>query len=197
MNKITRVRIVFLGYNTKKTKLINFLKKKNYPVTPLGQKKLKSTHLIKDALIISFGYRNIIPKKILKEITRPPINLHISYLPFNKGSHPNFWSFVDKTPKGVSIHEIDKGIDTGKIIFQKKIYFKDFQNLTFKKTYSKLINEIEKFFIKNHKKLINNNYKIRSTRKKGTYHNKSDLPKNLKSWNIKIGDYLKSNKKKI
>lgn len=197
MNKLAKVRIVFLGYNARKTKLIHFLKKKNYPVTPLGQEKLRSNYLKKDVQIISFGYKNIISKKILEKIKRPPINLHISYLPFNKGSHPNFWSFVDKTPKGVTIHEIDKGIDTGKIIFQKKIYFKDFQNLTFKKTYLKLINEIEKLFIKNYKKLINNNYKIKLTRKKGTYHNKSDLPKNLKSWNTKIGDYLNLNKKKI
>jgi|TARA_B110000008_G_C16753665_1_gene477726 methionyl-tRNA formyltransferase len=197
MNKLAKVKIVFLGYNIRKTKLINFLKKKSYPVTPLGQKKLSSIYLEKDIQIISFGYKNIISKKILEKIKRPPINLHISYLPFNKGSHPNFWSFVDKTPKGVTIHEIDKGIDTGKIIFQKKIYFKDFQNLTFKKTHLKLINEIEKLFIKNYKKLINNKYKTKLTRKKGTYHNKSDLPEGLKSWNTKIGDYLNLNKKKF
>ena len=197
MNKLAKVKIVFLGYNTRKTKLINFLKKKKYPVNHLGQNKLSSSYLKKDIQIISFGYKKIISKKILEKIKRPPINLHISYLPFNKGSHPNFWSFVDKTPKGVTIHEIDKGIDTGKIIFQKKIYFKDFQNLTFKKTYLKLINEIEKLFIKNYKNLINNKYKVKLKRKKGTYHNKSDLPKDLKSWNTKIGDYLNLNKKKF
>lgn len=45
----------------------------------------------------------------------------MSYLPYNKGTHPNYWSFIENTPKGVMIHEIDKGIDTGNIIVQKKI----------------------------------------------------------------------------
>ena len=78
MNKLAKVRIVFLGYNARKTKLIHFLKKKNYPVTPLGQEKLRSNYLKKDVQIISFGYKNIISKKILEKIKRPPINLHIS-----------------------------------------------------------------------------------------------------------------------
>ena len=47
----------------------------------------------------------------------------MSYLPFNRGAHPNFWSFVDNTPSGVSIVEIDKGIDTGPVIYKKKIKF--------------------------------------------------------------------------
>jgi len=45
-------------------------------------------------------------------------------LPYNKGSHPNFWSFIENSPKGVSIHEIDEGIDTGKLIASKKLLLK-------------------------------------------------------------------------
>jgi methionyl-tRNA formyltransferase len=45
----------------------------------------------------------------------------LSYLPFNRGAHPNFWSFIEKTQAGVSIHKINKGIDTGNIILRKKI----------------------------------------------------------------------------
>ena len=41
----------------------------------------------------------------------------MSFLPYNRGSHPNFWSFVENTPKGVSIHEVSNGIDDGDIIF--------------------------------------------------------------------------------
>ena len=74
-------------------------------------------------LFISFGYRHIITEKIIKKIKGPLINLHLSYLPYNRGAHPNFWSFVDNTPSGVSIVEIDKGIDTGPVIYKKKIKF--------------------------------------------------------------------------
>jgi len=34
---------------------------------------------------------------------------------------PNVWSFIEKTPKGVSIHYLDAGIDTGDIIAQKLV----------------------------------------------------------------------------
>ena len=65
-----------------------------------GQKKITSNTLINNFdLIISYGYNKIINERYLKKLIRPPINLHISYLPYNRGSHPNFWSFVDKTPQ--------------------------------------------------------------------------------------------------
>ena len=47
--------------------------------------------------------------------------MHISLLPWNRGYHPNIWSFLEDTPKGVTIHYINEGIDTGDIIVQKEI----------------------------------------------------------------------------
>ena len=44
------------------------------------------------------------------------INLHISILPWNKGADPNFWSWFDETPKGVSAHLITDDIDAGPVI---------------------------------------------------------------------------------
>ena len=61
-------------------------------------------------------------KKLYQNIKKI-INLHISYLPYNKGAHPNFWSFADNTPSGVTIHEVNENLDSGNIIFQKKIEF--------------------------------------------------------------------------
>jgi methionyl-tRNA formyltransferase len=49
------------------------------------------------------------------------LNFHPSYLPYGKGKDPNFWAIRDGSPYGVSLHFIDKGIDTGDIVFQKKI----------------------------------------------------------------------------
>ena len=71
-------------------------------------------------LIVSFGYRHILRSDFINKCGCPIANLHISYLPFNRGAHPNFWSFYDDTPSGVSIYLIDEGIDTGPILFQKK-----------------------------------------------------------------------------
>ena len=76
---------------------------------------------------------NILLKKIINEFKDNIINLHIGYLPFNKGYYPNLWSHLEGTPCGVSIHKIDKGIDTGEILIQKTFF--DKQKLTFKNSY--------------------------------------------------------------
>lgn len=61
---------------------------------------------------------------ILRELPRlniTIINTHPSYLPFNRGKYPYYWSIVDGTPFGVTIHKIDAGIDTGAILWRKEI----------------------------------------------------------------------------
>ena len=185
-------KILFLGYRKNKTKIISFLRKKNFIVIEHGQKNLfiRDTNGIEH--IVSFGYRKIIKKNVLKNLKNPAINLHISYLPYNRGSHPNFWSFVENTPSGISIHEIDPGVDTGGIIYRKKIKFPLNKNLTFKKTHSILLIEIEKLFFKKYKILFNFKYKTKFSKEPGSFHNKRDLPKKFKNWNVSIKDYLKS-----
>ena len=192
MLKQNKKKIIFLGYSSKKTKLIKFLRHKKNIVKVFGNKLINKKSIENADLIIAFGYRKIIKNNLLKFSKRPILNLHISYLPYNRGSHPNFWSFIENTPKGVTIHEIDKRIDMGFIVFRKKIVFKKKNNLTFKKTYNTLIKEIEKLFIKNYNKIISGNYSKKKINSKGTFHRSSELPKNIKNWNIKIFDYLKN-----
>ena len=48
------------------------------------------------------------------------VNLHIAYLPYNRGADPNLWSVLEDTPAGVSIHYVDEGVDTGDIIAQRR-----------------------------------------------------------------------------
>ena len=64
--------------------------------------------------------------KIIKEpiLSIPKIgilNFHPSLLPYNRGKNYNFWSIVEESPFGVSIHFVNKAIDGGDIIFQHKI----------------------------------------------------------------------------
>ena len=95
--------------------------------------------------IVSFGYRHIIKWDVLAAIQDKAVNLHISYLPFNRGSHPNLWSHVEGTPSGVTIHKIDKGIDTGNILFQKEVFIDKSVN-SFSSSYQLLTQEIERLF---------------------------------------------------
>ena len=192
-----KIKCLFLGYTRKRTKLIKLLETKGCEVKNLSR-KINISDIKRFNLIISFGYKYIIPEKILKKLKRPAINLHMSYLPYNRGANPNFWSFIDNTPAGVSIIEIDKGIDTGPIIFQKKIKFnlKKNKNLTFRKTYSKLFKEIEKLFSSKVDKIISKEYLNKKQDSIGTIHYKKDLPKEIKNFNKKIINFKnKFNKK--
>ena len=71
--------------------------------------------------IVSFGNRSIVKDPMLSQNKDRIINIHIGFLPWNRGADPNFWSWFDDTPKGVTIHQIDEGIDTGGILVQEEI----------------------------------------------------------------------------
>ena len=51
------------------------------------------------------------------------VNTHPSLLPYNRGKHYNFWAIVEGAPFGVTIHKVDKGIDTGAVIAQLPIKY--------------------------------------------------------------------------
>jgi len=66
---------------------------------------------------VLFGY--ILPPPFIDLFPDGVINLHPSYLPYNRGAYPNVWSILEGTPAGVTIHYIDAGVDTGDIISQR------------------------------------------------------------------------------
>jgi methionyl-tRNA formyltransferase len=68
---------------------------------------------------VLFGY--ILREPILSAFPRGCINLHPALLPFNRGAYPNVWSIVEKTPAGVTLHYLDKDVDTGDIIAQEEV----------------------------------------------------------------------------
>ena len=135
--------------------------------------------------IISYGYRHIINQQIIDASKNPIINLHISYLPFNRGAHPNYWSFKENTPKGVTMHFIDKGIDTGPVLIQKTYTFSKTDTLT--TSYLKLKSEIEKLFYASFDKIITHEIMATPQIGQGTFHKKSDLPDGI-DWNTNINN---------
>lgn len=72
------------------------------------------------------------------------INFHPGYLPYNRGMNPNVWPIVENTPAGVTIHYIDKGIDTGDIIARKKVKVEPWD--TADSVYEKTLVDIVKLF---------------------------------------------------
>tara|TARA_B100001939_G_scaffold347726_1_gene370317 strand:+ start:2859 stop:3896 length:1038 start_codon:yes stop_codon:yes gene_type:complete len=183
LNKVEK--ILFLGYSPDETKLVHFLKDCGFEVV-CKNSKLENDGLAGFDYIISYGYRHIITESQLLSAKQIPINLHISYLPYNRGAHPNFWAYYDETPHGVTIHRIDKGIDTGSILLQKKINLK--KDLSFRASYHQLRFEIEKLFIENIDNLIYSTLKPFKNTFEGTFHLVKDLPKNV-DWDLNIQQF--------
>ena len=121
-------------------------------------------------LFISYGYRHIIKKEMLNRMNRPPINLHISLLPWNRGADPNLWSWIDNTPKGVTIHLMDSELDKGEIIAQRQIEMDT--TYTLATSYERLCKEMERLFKENWLSIRFNNFKTFPTM--GSYHASKD-----------------------
>jgi len=144
------MKILFLGYEN--SSLIKHIQKTDEVISTSKYINLSEIKEYKPDFIISYGYKYIIKDEVLRFYPNRVINLHISLLPWNRGYYPNFWSFYENTPKGVTIHLIDEGIDTGAILFQKEIMFTNKED-TLERTYNRLRREIEKLFIKNWKSI--------------------------------------------
>jgi len=147
------------------------------------KEKIDENTLINYDWIISFGYRHILSKQIVSVMKNKIINLHISYLPYNRGADPNYWSFKENTPKGVSIHFIDEGIDTGSILVQRLCTFSEEDTL--KSSYNKLIKYIKELFYENFDKITEGLIIPKPQLGKGTFHKKTDLKETI-NYNIKI-----------
>src|SRR6185295_18584444 len=94
--------------------------------------------------LVSYGYRHVLSRDVVARFAGRAINLHISLLPWNRGADPNLWSFLEDTPKGVTIHCIDVGIDTGDILAQREVA--PLPTDTLRTSYERLEAEIEHLF---------------------------------------------------
>lgn len=72
--------------------------------------------------IISDRARYIIDESVINFMKCKIINLHPSFLPWCKGYHPILAGLIKNQCLGVTLHLINKGIDTGDILIQEPIY---------------------------------------------------------------------------
>ena len=98
--------------------------------------KLKSFNA--DLFIVA-AYGKIIPENILNIPKLMPINVHASLLPKYRGAAPIQHAIINgETVTGITIMKMDKGMDTGEIILQKKCDIT--QDDTYESLYNKLAN---------------------------------------------------------
>ena len=71
--------------------------------------------------IISVHFPYIVSREILLVPKYGVVNLHPAYLPYNRGWHTPTWAIIEDTPIGATLHFMDEGVDTGDIIYQRKM----------------------------------------------------------------------------
>ncbi len=137
------------------------------------------------AVIVSFGYRHLIPWKILETATGLILNIHISLLPHNRGAHPLFWACMENSPTGVSIHHMDQGIDTGDIYSQERVAI-DKENGTFREAHSVLIAAASDLFSQSIREILDG--KTGKTPQAFTYpaRRTQDLPTQFSGWDALV-----------
>jgi len=123
--------------------------------------------------VVSYRYRHIIRRDVVDHIKDRIINLHISLLPWNRGADPNLWSFLEDTPKGVTIHYIDEQVDTGDIISQKEVFFDDEVN-TLATTYQQLNEKIVDLFRQQWPTIMRGEARRQKQPVGGSFHKASD-----------------------
>lgn len=129
-----------------------------------------------DLLICAFwGY--ILKNEVISIPKLGAINIHPGYLPHNRGLNPNVWPIIENTAAGVTIHFVDKGIDTGDIINRTKIKVlpTDTAEILYNKTLVESVNLFKKTWPKIKSGKINRIPQGRLG--KSTYHNSVDIKK--------------------
>lgn len=71
-------------------------------------------------LLVSMSFNQILRKDILNVAPQGFINCHAGALPFYRGRNILNWALINgETEFGITVHDVDEGIDTGDIIVQR------------------------------------------------------------------------------
>ncbi len=73
--------------------------------------------------LIIVNATRIISSKVLQAFPVPFINTHAGITPLYRGVHGGYWALAQDDPAncGVTVHLVDAGVDTGELLYQKRI----------------------------------------------------------------------------
>ncbi|MBO4309751.1 MAG: hypothetical protein J5856_01655 [Lachnospiraceae bacterium] len=187
------MKILGLYNNECALPLFDYLESKGHEVVRVSE-KITADYCRANCfdLAVSYTYKYILSAEILDVLNNNAVNLHNSYLPFNRGASPNLWSLADATVRGVTLHYMDADLDKGFIIAQRIVAEGDGETL--KSSYDNLDKNAKELFIE-----AFSYYEFWNDMKKkaigaGTYHSVSDtkvLTDVIDSYSMTIDDFLK------
>jgi len=139
-----------------------------------GEEKIKLLRSLELDYILLAWWPHIIKQPIITIPQKGVLNFHPSYLPYNRGKHYNFWTILEDTPFGVTIHFVNEKIDSGDIVFQKRIA-KNWED-TGKSLYRKAATAMVELFIESYPLLIANQFsRIPQNLTEGSFHYAKEL----------------------
>lgn len=167
--------MILLLSNNDNVKLLKDKLDKDYEVV-LYHDKVTPEYIkeLNPEIVISYNYSHIVKEDVIDLMGDKIINMHCSLLPWNKGASPNLWSFIDDTPKGVTIHVLEKGLDTGRLLLQEEVTF-DEETETLASSYNKLQETIVDLLVSNLEDILDGNIVPTEQKGEGSYHRTSDL----------------------
>lgn len=81
-------------------------------------------------LLCLAGFMKILSSNFIKKFSKPILNIHPSLLPKYKGLNTHLRAIKNKDKfTGVTIHKVNEKLDSGKIIFQKKVRISKIDNI--------------------------------------------------------------------
>lgn len=144
-------------------------------------------------LTISYTYRYIIPDDILQALGYNAVNLHNSFLPWNRGADPNLWSIAENSPRGVTLHYMTGGLDKGDIIAQSIVPLEPEDTL--RSSYDRLDAAAKKLFVKAIAYYPLWREMVKRPVGKGSYHSLKDgvaLRGLIESYDMRAQDFKKA-----
>lgn len=166
--------VLLLSNNANSLPLLEWLEKRVKVLFYSGKLNAEMLQRIHPSLVISYNYRYIVNRDVIEAVQGRIINLHTSLLPWNRGSSPNLWSFIEDSPKGVTIHMLDEGLDTGDILLQKELIF-DEERDTLRSSYEKLNQEIVELLQDNWSYIYGGDWRPNKQSYGGSKHTMKDL----------------------
>ncbi len=141
-------------------------------------------------LAVSYTYRYILTAELIEALKGNVVNIHNSLLPFNRGADPNLWSLRDGTPRGVTLHYIDAGLDKGLIVAQRLVTEGDGDTL--KTAYDNLDRNAKEMFLDAFKYYDFWREMAKKPEGLGNYHAVKDgvnMKEKIPSYDMKIEDF--------
>lgn len=149
-------KVMFLFTNKSQIRAIDIARNNNIPVIADLKNEDIETVLAQHEFdyLLLLGYMRILPKSVVNKYNKKIINIHPSLLPAFPGLNAQKQAFdYGVKISGCTMHYVDEGVDTGKIISQMAIDISDCDS--YEKAAEKILKAEHVLLIKTMAKLCN------------------------------------------